>query len=293
MNDRANFADLHLDSLLPKVQFTRRGFLTSAAASGFALAAGPLMAQTAIKTPADGLDSADVKIPVKGGDMPGYLAAPKAAGRRAVVIVIPEVFGMHEYQKDMCRRLAKAGYFAVSFDPFFRLGDLSKMTDIQQVVRLANSLEDAQMLGDMDSVVDWVEKQKKANGAKVGVTGMCRGGRSVWMFTAHSKKVKAAVSWYGGLNPMPPAMPQTPMDVIDRLNAPVLGLYGGADQGIPLDLVERMRGGILAFGKKSEIHVYEGMPHAFHADYRPTYRKEAAEDGWKRMLTWFKKHGVS
>jgi carboxymethylenebutenolidase len=143
--------------------------------------------------------------------------------------------------------------------------------------------------------VAWVEKQPKANTKKLGITGMCRGGRTVWMYVAHSKKIKAGVAWYGGLNPAPPAMPLTPLDVADQLHAPVLGLYGGTDQGIPLEMVERMRAALLAFGKDKEsvIHVYAGMPHAFHADYRPSYRKEAAEDGWKRMLAWFKKHGVA
>ncbi len=294
MNDRAQFDDPHLESLLPKVAFTRRGFLASAAASGFALAAGPVMAQTAIKTPLTGLVDYELRVPVFQGNMPAYIAAPKKGDKLSVIIVAPEVFGMHEYQKDICRRLANAGYFAVTYDPFFRMGDLSRMSDIKQVVGLANSLDDFMMLGDLDALVEFIEKQKRVNPKKIGITGMCRGGRTVWMYTAHSKKIKAGVSWYGGLNATPPAMPRTPIDVTDSLNAPVLGLYGGADTGIPLDDVERLRAGLLAFGKDKEsiIHVYPDMPHAFHADYRPTYRKEAAEDGWKRMLAWFKKHGV-
>jgi carboxymethylenebutenolidase len=211
------------------------------------------------------------------------------------VIVIPEIFGMHEYQRDICRRLAKAGYYAITLDPYFRKGDLSKVSDIKEVLAVANSLDDAQMLADLDALEAWVEKQPKANAKKLGITGMCRGGRTTWMYVAHSNKIKAGVAWYGGLNPTPPAMPLTPLDVADHLHAPVLGLYGGADQGIPLEMVERMRAALLAFGKDKEsiIHVYDGMPHAFHADYRPSYRKEAAEDGWKRMLVWFKTHGVA
>lgn len=295
MRNRADLGNPDLNSLHPDVRFTRRGFIASSVATGFALSAGPLMAQTAIKTPEDGLEVGSAQIPVQGGNLPAYFAAPKKAGKRATVIVIPEIWGMHEYQRDICRRLAKAGYYAVTLDPYFRKGDLSKMTDIKEVLAAANTLEDAQMLADLDALVDWVEKQPKANARKLGITGMCRGGRTVWMYTAHSKKIKAGVSWYGGLNPMPPAMPLTPLDVTDKLNAPVLGLYGGADQGIPLAMVERMRAGLLAFGKDKEsiIHVYPDMPHAFHADYRATYRKEAAEDGWKRMLAWFKKHGVA
>lgn len=295
MNDRAKFADPHMNSLLPEVKFSRRGFLASAAATGFALGAGPVMAQTAVRTPADGLGVADVKIPVAGGDMPGYTAAPKKAGKFPTVIVIPEIFGMHEYQKDICRRLAKAGYFAITLDPYFRLGDLSKISEFKEVLAKANSLADTQMLADLDALVAFVEKQGKANAKKLGITGMCRGGRTVWMYTAHSKKIKAGVSWYGGLNPAPPAQPLSPLDIADQLNAPVLGLYGGADQGIPIVMVERMRAALFAFGKdkQSPIHVYPDMPHAFHADYRPSYRKEAAEDGWKRMLAWFRKHGVA
>jgi len=294
MNDRAQFDDPHLESLLPKVAFTRRGFLASAAATGFTLAAGPVMAQTAIKTPLTGLDDFELRVPVPFGNMPAYVAAPKKGAKLSAIIVVPEVFGMHEYQKDICRRLANAGYFAVTYDPFFRKGDLSRMTDIKEVVGLANKLDDYEMLGDLDALVEFLEKQKRVNPRKIGITGMCRGGRTVWMYAAHSKKIKAGVSWYGGLNAVPPAMPLTPIDVTDQLKAPVLGLYGGADTGIPLDDVERLRAGLLAFGKDKEsmIHVYEGMPHAFHADYRPSYRKEAAEDGWKRMLAWFKKHGV-
>ena len=279
-----------LNSLLPDVQVNRRGFVAACLAAGFAVAADPVLGQ-AIKTSMDGLEGGDVKI----GDIPAYYAVPKAGGKRAVVIVIPEIFGLHEYQKDMCRRLAKAGYFAVSLDPFFRMGDLSKITEIKQVVAEANKLTDQQAFADLDAVVAWTEKHKRANASKLGLTGMCRGGRMVWMYTAHQKKVDAAVAWYGSLMPIPPAMTSGPLDITDKIDRPVLGLYGSADQGIPNAHVDRLKAGLQAFGndKKSQIHVYEGMPHAFHADYRPSYRKEAAEDGWKRMLAWFKKHGVA
>jgi carboxymethylenebutenolidase len=295
MNDRSKFDQPDLESLMPAVPFSRRGFLVSSAASGFALAAGPLMAQQAIKTPADGLETGEVKVPVPGGEMPAYWAAPKKAGKFATIIVIPEVFGLHEYQRDIVRRLARVGYFAVSADPFFRMGDLSKVADVKQVVASANTLTDAQAFADLDALVAWLGKQPKANLNKLGLTGMCRGGRMVYMYTAHNPKIKAAVAWYGGLSPAPPGITTTPMDITDKLNAPVLGLYGGADSGIPMQQVERLRAGLLAFGKDkdSPIHVYPDMPHAFHADYRNTYRKEAAEDGWKRMLAWFKKHGVA
>jgi len=295
MNDRSKFDQPDLESLVPAVPFSRRGFLVSSAATGFALSAGPLMAQQVIKTSTDGLDFGEVTVPVPGGQMPAYWAAPKKAGKFATIIVIPEIWGLHEYQRDIVRRLAKAGYFAVSADPYFRSGDLTKIADIKQVLGAANQLTDQQAFGDLDALVAWLGKQPKANLSKLGITGMCRGGRTVWMYTAHNPKIKAGVAWYGGLSPSPPGITTTPMDITDKLNAPVLGLYGGADSGIPVQHVERLRAGLLAFGKdkQSIIEVYPDMPHAFHADYRNTYRKEAAEDGWKKMLAWFKKHGVA
>ena len=294
MNDRAKFDNPDLESLLPEVQFSRRGFIASSLAGGFALSAGPVMAQTVITTPVHGLDAADVKIPVADGSLPAYVAAPKKPGKYPVVIVIPEIWGMHEHIRDVTRRVALAGYYAITPEPYFRQGDLTKIANIQDVVKGANALADSVMLRDLDALVEWVDGQGKANGKRIGITGFCRGGRTTWMFAAHNARVKAGVAWYGGLSPVPETMPLTPIDVAGKLNAPVLGLYGGADQGIPLDLVERMRAALFAFGKEKEsiIHVYDGMPHAFNADYRPSYRKEAAQDGWKRMLAWFKKHGV-
>ena len=289
-DSRRDLKNDDLNSLVPDVRVDRRGFVQACIAAGFAVTAEPILAQ-AIKTPMDGLDGGDAKV----GDIPVYYAVPKGKSKCPVVLVIPEIWGLHEYQKDICRRLAKAGYFGVSLDPTFRIGDLKTVTDIKQSIAMANQLTDQQAFADLDAVVAWAEKHPRANAAKLGITGMCRGGRMVWMYTAHQKKIKAGVAWYGSLMPIPPAMPTGPLDVTDKIHAPVLGLYGSADQGIPLAHVERLRAGLLAFGKDKEspIHVYEGMPHAFHADYRPTYRKEAADDGWKRMLAWFKKHGVA
>ena len=289
-DSRRDLKDDNLNSLLPDVQVDRRGFVAACIAAGFAVTAEPILAQ-AIKTPMDGLDGGDVKI----GEIPAYYAVPKGKGKRPVVIVVPEVWGMHEHIKDVTRRLAKAGYFAVTNEPYFRIGDLTKLTEIKEVLAGANKLSDTQAFEDLDAVVSWAGKQARANVDKLGITGFCRGGRMVWMYTAHNKKIDAGVAWYGSLMPIPPAMPTGPLDVTDKVDRPVLGLYGSADQGIPMDHVERMRAGLKAFGNdgKSTIHVYEGMPHAFNADYRPSYRKEAADDGWKRMLAWFKKHGVA
>jgi carboxymethylenebutenolidase len=291
-------ADPQFESLVPAIPVGRRGFLAaSASIVGFALAAGPVQAQSVITTSADGLDTTDLQIPTSDGrSMPGYMASPKTARRHATIIVIPEVFGMHEYQKDICRRLAKVGYVGVTLDPFFRIGDLSKVADIKEVIAGANKLEDRVMLGDLDSLVAMLEKNPKVNAAKLGITGMCRGGRTVWMYTAHSKKIKAGVSWYGGLNPAPPAMTQTPHDVVATLNGPVLGLYAGADAGIPTHQVARLQEALKngsPAAKASTFILYPAVPHAFHADYRPTYRKTEAEDGWQRMLAWFRQHGVA
>ena len=289
-SSRRDLQDSNLNSLVPDVQVDRRGFVAACLAAGFAVTAEPLLAQ-AIKTPMDGLDGGDAKI----GDIPIYYAVPKGKGKRPVLLVVGEIWGNHEHIKDVVRRAAKAGYFAVANEPYFRIGELWKLTEIKEVIAGANQLTDEQAFADLDAVVAWAGKNPRANVSKLGITGFCRGGRMVWMYNAHNKKVDAGVAWYGGLNPAPPAMPLTPLDVADKVDRPVLGLYGGADQGIPLEMVERMRAALLAFGndKKSTIHVYEGMPHAFNADYRPSYRKEAADDGWKRMLAWFKKNGVA
>lgn len=297
LDEKGKFQDPHLESLLPEVKFSRRGFLASSASvAGFALSAGPVAAQTAITTDSQGVDGMDFKVKVNGGEVPGYMAAPAKAGKFPTVLVVPEIFGMHRYQQDICRRLAKIGYVGVTFDPFFRSGDLSKISDIKEVLGKANSLSDDVMLADLDAVVEFVSKQKKVNAAKLGITGHCRGGRTVWMAVAHSKKFKAGVSWYGGLNPMPPAMPKTPHDVVANLNAPVLGLYAGADAGIPVNQVARMQE-VLAKGNKnakaSTFILYPNVPHAFHADYRPSYRKPEADAAWAEMLAWFKKYGVA
>jgi carboxymethylenebutenolidase len=289
-DSRRDLQNDHLNSLVPDVQVDRRGFVAACIAAGFAVTAEPLLAQ-AIKTSMDGLDGGDVKI----GEIPAYYAVPKGKGKRPVILVVPEIWGNHEHIKDVVRRVAKAGYFAVANEPYFRIGDLTKLENIKEVIAGANKLSDQQAFEDLDAVVAWASKNPRANTDKLGITGFCRGGRMVWMYTAHNKKVDAGVAWYGSLMPIPPAMPTGPLDVTDKVDRPVLGLYGSADQGIPLEHVERLRAGLMAFGndKKSTIHVYEGMPHAFNADYRPSYRKEAAEDGWKRMLAWFKKNGVA
>ena len=282
--------DPDLNSLVPDVQVNRRGFVAACIAAGFAVTAEPLLAQ-AIKTPMDGLEGGDAKV----GDIPVYYAVPKGKQKCAVVVVVPEIWGNHEHIKDVVRRLAKEGYFAVSNEPYFRIGELWKLTEIKEVLAGANQLTDEQAFKDIDATLAWAAKDGRANVDKLGITGFCRGGRMVWMYTAHNKNVDAGVAWYGGLSPAMPAQPLTPVEVAAKIDRPVLGLYGGADTGIPMERVEALRAALKAAGndKHSMIHVYEGMPHAFNADYRPSYRKEAADDGWKRMLEWFRKHGVA
>lgn len=274
---------------------SRREFLVATAAAGIALSVQPVCAQTMIVTPPDGLEVGDAKVTARDGTaVPLYFAAPAKAGKYATVLVIPEIWGAHEHIKDVARRLAKAGYFALVLEPYVRIGDLTKLTEIKDVMAGANKLTDEQCFSDLDVAVEWAGKQAKADVSRLGITGFCRGGRTTWMYTAHNPRIKAGVAWYGGLNPNPPAQPKTPIDVAANLRAPVLGLYGGKDQGIPQAAVDRLNAALKAAGKdrESQIHVYPDMPHAFHADYRPSYRKEAAEDGWKRMLAWFAKHGV-
>ena len=291
MNDRTN--DPHFDSLLPKVPIDRRGFIVSSLATGFAAAAQPVMAQTMIVTDTQGLATGEAKVPVKDGSIPVYYARPATGDKFPVIIVIPEIFGVHEHIKDVARRLAKRGYLAIAPEVYARQGDAVKAPNVQEALKIANSKPDAELLADIDATIAWAGKDGRGDPNRVGITGFCRGGRTVWMYAAHNPNLKAGVAWYGPVAGTPNSlMPRNPIDVVGQINVPVLGLYGGADQGIPNDSVDKMYGALKTMGKPSEIIIYEGMPHAFNADYRPTYRKETAEDAWRRMLDWFKKHGL-
>jgi carboxymethylenebutenolidase len=286
---RKDLQQADFDSLVPQRSFDRRAFLVSAAASGIALAAQPVAAQTMIVTPMDGLQGGDIEVQSFDRKIPAYVAMPAAAGRYPVVLVCQEIFGVHEHIKDLCRRLAKRGYFAIAPEIFVRQGDPRKISDIATLMKeIVSKVPDEQVMQDFDACVAYAEGHAKANANKLAITGFCYGGRIVWLYCAHSKKVKAGVAWYGRLVGQSTALtPKYPLDIAAQLNCPVLGLYGGADQGIPLETVERMRAALKAAGKNSQIRVYDGAPHAFNADYRPSYRKQAAEDGWRRMLAWF------
>jgi carboxymethylenebutenolidase len=281
-------------SLLPKTAFTRREFVMSTLATGFAVAVQPVSAQT-ITTDTNGLVAGEIKIPVPDGEMPGYRTMPDKGGPFPVVLVVQEIFGVHEHIKDICRRFAKLGYLAVASELYARQGDVSKIADINEIItKVVSRVSDAQVMADLDAAVAWAQKSGKGNTAKLGITGFCWGGRIVWLYAAHNPKLKAGAAWYGRLvGQTNELQPKNPIDLVTELKAPVLGLYGGKDQGIPVDTVERMRQALKAAHNPSEIIVYPDAPHGFHADYRPSYRPEAAKDGWKRLQEWFKKYGVA
>jgi carboxymethylenebutenolidase len=276
---------------------TRRTALKAALGVGYAAAALPIMAQTAIKTPTDGLTAGEVMIDVNGFQMPAYRAAPAGKTGLPVVLVLSEIFGVHEYIADTARRFAKAGYLAIAPELFVRQGDAQSYGEMAKLIaEVVSKVPDAQVMGDLDAAVKWAA----ANGgdtSKLGVTGFCWGGRHTWLYAAHNPQVKAAVAWYGRLVGQASELnPKHPVDVAAGLHGPVLGLYGGADTGIPLDTIDKMKS-VLAAGnaaaKASTFVVYPDAPHAFHADYRPSFRKEPAEDGWKRATDWFRQHGVA
>lgn len=280
---------------------TRRTALKAALGVGYAASAMPIMAQTAIKTPVTGLVSGEVTIDVNGFKMPAYRSAPAGKTGLPVVLVISEIFGVHEYIADVTRRLAQAGYLAIAPELFVRQGDASAYGEIAKLqAEVISKVPDAQVMGDLDATVAWAAANG-GNADKLAITGFCWGGRITWLYAEHSKNVKAGVAWYGRLVGASSAItPKHPLALAASIKAPVLGLYGGQDGGIPLTTVNEMKDALAAAGAKgnaaanaSEFVVYPQAPHAFHADYRPSYRKEAAEDGFKRALEWFKAKGVA
>jgi carboxymethylenebutenolidase len=282
-----------LVSLQPKTDFTRRDFVVTSLAVGFALAAQPVSAQT-ITTDTKGLEAGEVKIPVQDGTIPAYRAMPAEGGRFPVILVVQEIFGVHEHIKDICRRLAKLGYLAIAPEMYARQGDVSKLEGIPEIIKIVSKVPDAQVMSDLDATVAWARASNKADIAKLGITGFCWGGRIVWLYGAHNPNLKAGVAWYGRLVGQADELhPKHPVDVAASIKAPILGLYGAADNGIPVATVEKMSTAMKDAGKTAEIIVYPDTPHAFFADYRPSYRKDQAEDGWKRMLEWFKTNGVA
>jgi carboxymethylenebutenolidase len=282
-----------LAGLLQKTPLTRRTVLVSTLSVGFAAAVQPVTAQT-LTTDTTGLDAGEVKIPTADGEIPAYRATPAASGPHATVLVVQEIFGVHEHIKDVCRRFAKQGYCAIAPELYARQGDVSKYTDYRDIMsNVVSKVPDAQVMSDLDATARWGDKNG-GDAKRVGVTGFCWGGRIVWLYAAHSKDLKAGVAWYGRLlgttNELQPAYP---IDVAAKLKAPVLGLYGGKDDGIPMADVEKMQAALAAAKSPSKIVVFPDAPHGFHADYRPSYRPEAAKDAWQQCLAWFRKHGVA
>jgi carboxymethylenebutenolidase len=276
----------------------REFFVTSIFAAGvYASAVMPIAAQTKITTDDKGLIAGEVQIPVGDGDMPAYRAMPDTKGKKfPLVIVVHEIFGVHEWIQDVCRRFAKLGYMAVAPALYARQGDVHHIPDPRTLnTRIFSQIPDTQSMSDLDATVAWAAKNN-GNG-KISITGFCWGGRIVWLYAAHSPKVKAGAAWYGRVVPTPNSpvnsvQPTTPIDHVKELKVPVLGLYGGQDKGITLDGVQRMQDELKKAGSKSEIVVYPNADHGFHADYRPSYNKEASDDAWAKLLAWFKKYGA-
>lgn len=285
------------DSLVPEGGMDRRTFVATAIGAaigtGFALAVQPVCAQTQVRTDTVGLKTAAIQVPVGDGIIPAYCARPEKGGNLPTILVVSEIFGVHEYIQDICRRLAKLGYLAIAPELFLRQGDPAKVESIPKLMEtIIAKVPDAQVLGDLDGCAAWAAKNG-GDPRRLGITGFCWGGRITWLYCAHNPAVRAGVAWYGRLvGNVSDLTPKHPLDVAASLKVPVLGLYGGQDPGIPLDTVDRMRAALKAAGNPSEIIVYPDAPHAFHADYRPSYRPEAAADGWQRLQAWLKQHGV-
>ncbi|HEX4984991.1 MAG TPA: dienelactone hydrolase family protein [Burkholderiales bacterium] len=266
--------------------WSRRAFIASTLATGFAAAVRPVSAQT-IATDAAGLTEGAVRIPVEDGEIPAYRALPAGGADVPLILVVQEIFGVHEHIRDVCRRLARLGYMAVAPELYARQGDVSGLTDMKEIFAVVERVPDAQVMGDLDATAAWA-RGNGASATRLGITGFCWGGRIVWLYCSHNPGVAAGVAWYGRLEGQKNDLrPTYPLDIASTLKVPVLGLYGGADTGIPQESVEKMRAKLEAAGGRSRIVVYPGTPHAFFADYRPSYRREAAEDGWKRLREWF------
>lgn len=292
--------DPQFDSLVPDTPVSRRDFLATAIGAGFALAVQPVCAQTQVLTSSDGLQVGMIELAAPDRGIPAYYARPAtlAKGRRMpTVLVVSEIFGVHEYIKDVCRRLAKQGYLAIAPELFIRQGDPQKLDSIPKILsEIIAKVPDAQVFADLDAAAAWAA-HNGGDPARLAITGFCWGGRMAWLYNAHNPAIKTSIAWYGKLVGEASALtPRQPVDRADDLHGPGLGLYAGDDQGIPLPTVEKMRAALAVARNRSaqasQIHVYPAVPHAFHADYRPSYRKTEADDGWQRLLVWLKRHGV-
>ena len=286
-------------SLRGDARTDRRGFMMTSLAAGFALATHPVQTQTQVKTDTGGLVAGEVKIPTASGEIPAYRAHPARGSNHPTILVVQEIFGVHEHIKDLCRRFAKAGHFAVAPELFARQGDVSEMKTPQEIIReVVSKVPDAQVMSDLDAAVRYAKATGKANTGKLGITGFCWGGRIVWLYAAHNPRLDAGAAWYGRLDatersPRTALQPTMPIDVAGKLHAPVIGFYAGKDSGISLTSVEEMRSALTKAKSKSEIIVYPDADHGFNADYRTSFNKQASEDANRRLQAWFKRHGAA
>ena len=280
-------------SVLGRFELTRREMVVTSLAAGFALAVQPVGAET-ISTGSEGLTAGEIKIPVSEGTIPGYRAMPASGGPFPVVLVVQEIFGVHEYIKDVCRRFAKLGYMAIAPALYARQGDVSNLKSIDEIRMIVAKVPDLQVMSDLDAAVEFAKESGKGDVARLGITGFCWGGRIVWLYAAYSRQLKAGVAWYGRLvGDSSELQPKHPVNIAADLKAPVLGLYAGKDQGISLASVEQMREALKTAKVDSEIVVYPDAQHGFHADYRPMYKEDDAKDGWQRLQAWLRKYGAA
>jgi carboxymethylenebutenolidase len=283
-----------LSKIMPPL--SRRGFMSNsaAAATGYTLAAGPVRAD-AIQTDTKGLDAGMASVAVQAGNMPVYFARPANVANPPVILICMEIFGLHEWVKDITRRVGHLGAFAIAPNYYFRYEtngiDLTKIDDMQKLFPIVNAKTDTELFSDLDATVAWAKSQG-GDTSRLGIIGFCRGGRNVWHYSTHNPNLKAGVAFYGTLIDKNDAAPKNSIDLAPEVKEPVLGLYGAEDAGIKVDQINQMATALKAAGKTAEFHIYPGAPHGFVADYRPSYRKEAAEDAWNRMVGWFKKYGV-
>jgi carboxymethylenebutenolidase len=284
--------DGELEGFVARSQWTRRGFVMTSLATGFALSVQPVSAET-IHTDAAGLEAGEVKVPVADGSIPAYRAMPDKGGPFPTVLVVQEVFGVHEHIKDIVRRLAKLGYYAIAPELYARQGNPAEIKDPKELItKIVSKVPDEQVMSDLDATLVYAKSSDKADLSKLAVTGFCWGGRITWLYAGHQPALKAAVAWYGVDRAHSELTPNNPLDVIPDLKCPVLGLYGGADKSIPRELIDKRQAACAAAGKTCDMMIYPDAPHGFNADYRPSYRADAAKDGWAKMLAWFKDHGV-
>jgi carboxymethylenebutenolidase len=280
-------------TMVPRTRFSRRGFVMTSLASGFALATGPVSAET-ITTDTNGLDAGEVKVPTADGEMAAYRAMPATGGPFATVLVIQEVFGVHEWVKDICRRLAKAGYYAIAPALYARQGDASQYTDIPKLIaEIVVKVPTDEVMSDLDATVVYAKSTGKADTKRLAVTGFCWGGWATWMYAGHQPALKAAVAWYGTDRKITDLTPQNPLDIAGDVRCPVLAFYGGQDKSIPQETIDKRQEACKAANKTCELKVYPDAQHGFNADYRPSYNADAAKDAWAKMLAWFKQNGVA